>query len=380
MKPILQLDNEYIEFLREIKLKVRKVQNKAAVRVNSELISMYWSLGKSIVLNQSKSNWGDGLISQLSKDLSAEFPEMKGFSETNLKYIRIWYKFYDVSKFNPQLVDNLVNFLKHTKTNEFSPQLVDVMKEHINTVEITQLIDDFLPKLLSMIPWGQNREIITKCKDIDSAIFYIFKTIENSWSRNVLVHQIESNLFERQGKSINNFDLTLPKPKSDLAKEMLKNPYSFEFLNIAEEIKEKELQKSLLDNITNFLLELVYSFAFIGKEKLLSIDGNDYYVDLLFYHTKLHCFFIVELKVDNFKPEYAGKLNFYLNVFNDMVKSEQDNPTIGLLLCKKANKLVAEYSLKNINNPIGISQYSLVNELPQTIKNELPSVEEIQIL
>jgi predicted nuclease of restriction endonuclease-like (RecB) superfamily len=231
-----------------------------------------------------------------------------------------------------------------------------------------------------MIPWGQNREIITKCKDIDSAIFYVLKTIENNWSRSVLVHQIELNLFDRQGKSINNFDLTLPKPNSDLAKELLKNPYSFEFLNIAEEIKEKELQISLLDNITNFLLELGYGFAFIGKEKLLSVDGNDFFVDLVFYHTKLHCFFIVELKVDSFKPEYAGKLNFYLNVFNDMVKSEEDNPTIGLLLCKKANKLVAKYSLKNINNPIGISQYSLVNELPLTIKNELPSIAEINKL
>lgn len=362
----MNVDKEYISLLKEIKQKVRNAQIKASVRVNSELILMYWELGESIVKKQSETSWGDGLIVQLSRDLMAEFPEMKGFSERNLKYIRQWFSFYSQDiQIGQQVVARIPDRFQE-KYNPLIRQQV-VAQNHIGIIGS-----------LSLVPWGHHIQIITKCKDIDSALFYIFNTIENSWSRSVLVHQIELKLFERQGKSINNFEMTLPKPESDLANELLKNPYSFEFLNLSNESKEKDLQNALLDNITKFLMELGYGFAFLGKQKLLTVGSDDFYVDLVFYHTKLHCYFIVELKIDDFKPEYSGKLNFYLNAFNGEVKSQEDKPTIGLLLCKKANKLVAEYSLKNIKNPIGISEYNLVDELPDEVRNELPSIEEIE--
>lgn len=372
MKQILNVDKEYISLLKEIKQKVRNAQIKASVRVNSELILMYWELGESIVKKQSETSWGDRLIVQLSRDLMAEFPEMKGFSLSNLKFIRQWYSFY--SEISQQLVSQIDG---DKKVQQLVSQFKDGNDFQIRQQVVAQNKTGIIG-ILSLVPWGHHIQIITKCKDIDSALFYIFNTIENSWSRSFLVHQIELKLFERQGKSINNFEMTLPKPESDLANELLKNPYSFEFLNLNKEAKEKDLQNALLDNITKFLMELGYGFAFLGKQKLLTVGGDDFYVDLVFYHTKLHCYFIVELKIDDFKPEYSGKLNFYLNAFNGEVKSQEDKPTIGLLLCKKANKLVAEYSLKNIKNPIGISEYNLVDELPDEVRNELPSIEEIE--
>jgi predicted nuclease of restriction endonuclease-like (RecB) superfamily len=330
---------------------------------------MYWELGESLVKKQADTNWGDGLITQLSKDLCAEFPEMKGFSERNLLYLLRWYRFYIDNKFPQQAVAEL-----KSRTQERKP----IINKHKKVQQPVDELTNELKRILSLVPWGHHIQIISRCKDIDSALFYVFQTIENNWSRSVLVHQMELKLFDRQGKSINNFDLTLPKPDSDLANELLKNPYSFEFLNISKEAKEKDLQNALLDNITGFLMELGYGFAFLGKQKLLTVGGDDFYVDLVFYHTKLHCYFIVELKNDEFKPEYSGKLNFYVNAFNGEVKSEDDKPTIGLLLCKQSNKLVAEYSLKNINNPLGISEYRLMDELPEEIRKELPSIEEIE--
>lgn len=366
MKDVLKANSEYNLLLSDLKQKIINAQIKASVRVNSELILMYWELGESIVRKQSQTTWGDGLIVQLSKDLMAEFPDMKGFSERNLKYIRQWFKFYNQDiKIGQQVVAQIPKELQQKFDTKIRQQVVAQNK--LGFIDI-----------LSLVPWGHHIQIISTCQDLDSALFYILNTIENSWSRSVLVHQIESKLFERQGKSINNFEITLPKPESELANELLKNPYSFEFLNLTKEIKENDLQNALLDNITKFLLELGYGFAFVGKQKLLTIGGSDFYVDLVFYHTKLHCYFIVELKIDEFKPEYSGKLNFYLNAFNGEIKSSKDSPTIGLLLCRKANKLIAEYSLKKINNPIGISEYILNDELPEELLKELPSIEEIE--
>lgn len=366
MKDVLKANSEYNSLLSDLKQKIINAQIKASVRVNSELILMYWEIGESIVRKQSQTTWGDGLIVQLSKDLMAEFPHTKGFSERNLKYIRQWFKFYNQNiKIGQQVVAQIPKELQQKFDTKIRQQVVALNK--LGFIDI-----------LSLVPWGHHIQIISTCQDLDSALFYILNTIENSWSRSVLVHQIESKLFERQGKSINNFEITLPKPESDLANELLKNPYSFEFLNLTKESKENVLQNTLLDNITKFLLELGYGFAFVGKQKLLTIGGSDFYVDLVFYHTKLHCYFIVELKIDEFKPEYSGKLNFYLNAFNGEIKSPKDSPTIGLLLCRKANKLIAEYSLKKINNPIGISEYILNDELPEELLKELPSIEEIE--
>ncbi len=409
-KARIQLDNDYSLLLKEIKWKVKTSQIKASIRVNSELLLMYWDLGKLIVNKQAETNWGDGFISQLSKDLSEEFPEMKGFSISNIKFIKQWYSYYsqtfeksqqavsqikkmmgtiDKTKFSPQIPDYI------TITLEKSQQLVSQFQETDKDLEnkelkaddendekSQQVVDQFenvLKSILSLVPWGHHIAIITKCENIHCALFYVLKTIENSWSRSVLVHQIESNLYERQGKSINNFELTLPQPDSDLAHEILKSPYFFEFLNISEKMKEKDLQNALLDNMTKFLMELGYGFAFLGKQKLLTVGDDDFYVDLVFYHTRLHCYFIVELKIDDFKPEYSGKLNFYLNTFNDQIKTVEDKSTIGLLLCKKANKMTAEYSLKNIDNPIGISEYYIPDDLPDGFRHLLPSAEAIEI-
>jgi len=385
MKDVLKANSEYNSLLSDLKQKIINAQIKACVRVNSELILMYWELGESIVRKQSQTTWGDGLIVQLSKDLMAEFPEMKGFSERNLFYIQKWYNFY----FSQQ--NELIKLITTSLRKEKLPQHVAELQLSVNQAvgndfeingELPQVVAEhfsiLIPKILSFIPWGHHREILTKCKNVEIALFYILKTIENNWSRNILLHQIDLNLYERQEKSINNFEITLPKPESELANELLKNPYSFEFLNLSKEAKENDLQNALLDNITKFLLELGYGFAFVGKQKLITIGGSDFYVDLVFYHTKLHCYFIVELKIDEFKPEYSGKLNFYLNAFNGEIKSPKDSPTIGLLLCRKANKLIAEYSLKKINNPIGISEYILNDELPEELFKELPSIEEIE--
>ncbi|MFH1052178.1 MAG: PDDEXK nuclease domain-containing protein [bacterium] len=379
MKTKLRIDKSYVLLLQDIKQKVKNAQIKASVRVNSELILMYWELGEAIAKKQTESNWGDGLITQLSKDLIAEFPYMKGFSTSNLKFIKQWYCFYSQGDIiSQQLVSQLPLLISNIDNSRIRQQVVAQLPENSKSQQPVSQIQYELMGLLSQVPWGHHIQIITKCKDIDSALFYVLKTIENSWSRSVLVHQMELNLYKRQGKSINNFEITLPKADSDMAIELLKSSYSLEFLKLSEEAKEKDLQNALLDNMTAFLMELGYGFAFLGKQKLLSVGGDDFYVDLVFYHTKLHCYFIVELKIDNFKPEYAGKLNFYLNAFNAQIKSSDDNPTIGLLLCKKANKLVAEYSLKNMINPMGISEYRLMEELPKDMRKALPSIEEIE--
>ena len=264
---------------------------------------------------------------------------MKGFSVTNLKYMKNWFLFWRIS---PQVVDDL------------------------NNATIFQ------------IPWGHNREIITKIKNSTEAQFYVNKTIENNWSRNVLIHQIGSQLYERHGRAITNFESRLPAVHSDLAKEVLKDPYNFDFLTINEKYNEKELEKELINDITDFLLELGAGFSYIGKQYKLTVDKEDFYIDLLFYHIKLHCFVVIELKAVKFKPEFAGKLNFYVSAVDDILKSDLDNPTIGILICKEKSKTIVEYALKDVNKPIGVSEYELTRHLPEKYKNALPTIEEIE--
>ena len=240
-----------------------------------------------------------------------------------------------------------------------------------------QLVDDLDNTPIFKIPWGHNREIITKTKTVDEALFYVYKTIENNWSRNVLLNQIESGLYERQGKAINNFDISLPEPQSDLAKEILKDPYNFDFLTLKEIYNEKQLEDALIENITNFLLELGTGFSYVGRQYKLVIDDEEFYIDLLFYHIRLHSYVVIELKTGKFKPEYAGKLNFYVSAVDDMLKTEQDNPTIGILICKERNKTIVEYALRDISKPIGVSQYVLTKSLPEHYKNLLPSIDQL---
>lgn len=331
-------NTDYQQWLADLKQGFRQRQIKAAVAVNRELLEFYWLLGESIVERQQHSQWGDGFLTQLSADLMSEFPDVKGFSYRNLKYIRQWYGFYtDVPAIGQQAVAQLVQ-----------------------------------------IPWGHNLLIITKSQSQQEALFYVQQTRLHGWSRSVLTHHIESRLYRREGKVISNFDQTLPPLQSDLAQQSLKDPYVFDFLTLTEGYNERELEKELVQHITQFLLELGAGFAYVGKQVPISVSEKDFYLDLLFYHTRLHCYVVIELKATEFKPEYAGKLNFYINAVDGQLKSEADNPTIGLLLCRTKDKLVAEYSLKGIETPMGVSEYQLTQALPDNLKSSLPSIEEIE--
>ncbi len=331
-------NKDYKEFIENLKSRIRSSQIKAALSVNQEMLKLYWYIGSEIIKKQRTANWGDGILQQISKDIQKEFPDVKGFSVTNLKYMKLWVKFYSN---RPQLVDDLDN--------------TPIFK----------------------IPWGHNREIITKTRSVEEALFYVYKTIENNWSRNVLLNQIESGLYERQGKAINNFDISLPEPQSDLAKEILKDPYNFDFLTIKETYNEKQLEDALIENITNFLLELGTGFSYVGRQYKLVIDDEEFYIDLLFYHIRLHSYVVIELKTGKFKPEYAGKLNFYVSAVDDILKTEQDNPMIGILICKERNKTIVEYALRDISKPIGVSQYVLTKSLPEHYRNLLPSIDQL---
>ena len=349
---------EYREWLNEIKARIKVSQIKAALSVNSELLNLYWELGKEINEKQTALGWGNSVIKQLSKDLTSEF-DNKGFSSRNLFYIQKWYLFYSEPKV-PQLVALLPNQQQIQKLLPKEPDKI------------------FIQQLVEQIPWGHNREIITKCKNVEEAIFYVIETIQNNWSRSILIHQIESKLYERQGKALNNFELTLLKPQSDLARETLKNPYNFDFLTLGKEAEEKDLEDALVQHITKFLIELGAGFAYVGRQYHLEIGGDDFYIDLLFYHLKLRSYVVIELKAVPFKPEFAGKLNFYLSAVDDLLKTEQDKPTIGILLCKGKNKIVAEYALRDINKPMGISEYKITEAIPENLKGSLPSIEDLE--
>jgi len=330
------LPETYKSLFKEIKEKVRTSQLKAAVAVNQEMIKLYWEIGNRVLEKQKNEGWGAKTIEKLAKDLKNSFPDMKGFSKTNLKY--------------------MVQFAKEYPNLEISQQAV------------------------GQIPWGHNMALLQKLDNQEERLWYAQKTIEHSWSRNILVTWIENNLFHRQGKAINNFKQTLPSPQSDLAKQTLKDPYCFDFLTLREGYEEKELEDGLLEHIQKFLLELGAGFAFVGRQYHLEVGDSDFYIDLLFYHTKLRCYCVIELKSTGFKPEYAGKMNFYLSAVDDLVRHPEDKPTIGMILCKVDNRFVVEYALRNINKPIGVSGYEveILESLPEDLKGSLPTIEQIE--
>ena len=341
MKDIINI-TDYKDWLQNLKRKIQQSQIKAAIQVNSELLRLYWQIGKDIVEKQTQAKWGDGFLQTLSADLCKEFPTMKGFSYRNLKSIRQWYLFYN--------------------------QLDIIRKQVVSQLEVS----------LFSIPWGHHIMIMQRCKDTQEALFYVYKTIENHWSRSVLEHQIALNLYARQGKAITNFQLQLPPAMSDLAQELTKDPYVFDFLSITENYTEKELQQYLEDNMTKFLLELGKGFCFYGKQVHINVGGDDFYIDLLFYNAHLHCYVVVELKTTKFKPEHIGQLKFYVTAVNKQLRTEGDTPTIGLLICKDKNNVIAEYTLEDIHSPIGVSSYKLFDELSKDYQSSLPSIEEIE--
>jgi predicted nuclease of restriction endonuclease-like (RecB) superfamily len=347
-------DNAYIGWLAELKAKLRSVQSKAVLAANSVLIEFYWELGKTIT--EKETGYGTGFLEQVSKDLKAEFPEMKGLSYRNLAFCRQFYQFYAPFSNLQQPV------------SDFDTPISTRLKP----------IDQFIHQPVAQIPWGHNILIFTKCRSNEEARFYISETIENGWSREMLALQLKSQLYERQGKAITNFKNTLPEPLSDLAQQTLKDPYVFDFLTLSKPFHEKDIEKQLVAHITKFLLELGKGFAFIGQQYHLVVGETDYYIDLLFYHTKLKCYVVIELKNTKFIPEYAGKLNFYLSAVDSLVKQDDDKPTIGILLCRDKNNIETEFALRDINKPMGVSEFQLTEVLPDNLKSSLPSIEEIE--
>lgn len=326
--------SEYNTLLNDLKNRVTSSRYKAAVSVNKELILLYHHIGCEILNAQSNKGWGAKVIDQLSKDLRSEFPEMKGFSSQNLKYMR--------------------KFAEEYKIDEISQQRVD------------------------QIPWGHLVTLLYDVKDKQERCFYISETVENGWSRNILSMQVETNLFKRQGNAISNFNEKLATPHSDLAHATLKNPYLFDFLSLGKNAFEREVEKGLVAHIEKFLLELGEGFAFLGRQYHLQVEDQDFYIDLLFYNIKLRSFVVVELKSGKFKPEYAGKMNFYLSAVDDLLRHPSDNPSIGLILCRSKVGVLAEYTLRDMTKPIGLAEYRLDEQLPENIKTALPSIEELE--
>lgn len=333
-------DTNYKNWLVELKSTIQRSQIKAAVAVNSELIKLYWELGKQIVEKQENAKWGSGFLGQLSKDLLTEFPEMKGFSSKNLRNCRQFYLFYSDVLIWKQVVSKL---------------------EHS----------------LFSIPWGHHILIMQKNKSQTDALFYINQTIENNWSRAVLEYQIETQLHKRQANAVTNFATTLPQPDSDLAIQLLKDPYNFEFLALEKSAKEKDLERELTNNITQFLLELGKGFAYLGKQYTLKIGTKEYRTDLLFYHIQLRRYIVIELKLQEFQPEFIGKLNFYISAINSLLKTPNDNDTIGILLCKTKDNFEVEFALKDVNKPIGVSEFTY-KELSEELQKALPNPEELR--
>ena len=353
-------DNEFKVWVSQLKKDIRSTQVKASIHVNSEMLRLYWRLGTEICEKQKNVKWGDGWLEELSRALMAEFSNMKGFSYRNLKYIRQWYLFYNEQvAFVQQVVAQNV---LHSSNLAFGQQPVAQISEDV----------------FFSVPWGHHLYILTKCKDIKKALFYLNRTVEYGWSRSVLLNFLDTNLYESEGNSINNFSKLLPIPQSDLANQIIKDPYNFQFLTLENEYREKELEDALTDNITKFLLELGVGFAYVGRQIPLIVGDETIYPDLLFYHLELRCYVVIELKVSKFKSEHLGQLGLYVSAVNHIKKKDIDNPTIGLLICKTKNNVMAQYALESTNQPIGISEYQLSKLIPKEIKSQLPTVEEIE--
>jgi predicted nuclease of restriction endonuclease-like (RecB) superfamily len=326
---------EFTAWINSLKKKVHSARQKIAFSVNSQLLELYWEIGKEVNAKINNSNWGTHIIEKISSELTSEFPDIKGFSRRNIYAIRQWYLFYS-QKY------------------------------------------EFVPQSVAQIPWGHNRLIISKIKDLQIAEFYAEQCLKNAWDRDTLEIQIKSTLHHRIGSSSNNFQNTLPDNQSKLANETLKDPYNFDFLGLHEDALEKVVEDELAKHITKFLLELGKGFAFVSRQYKIEISETDYFIDMLFYHLELRSYVVIELKSGKFKPEYAGKLNFYLSAVDSQLKKEVDNPTIGILLCKSKDKIEAEYALRDINKPMGISEYKLTEAIPENLKYKLPTIEELE--
>ncbi|WP_439239149.1 PDDEXK nuclease domain-containing protein [Lonepinella sp. BR2919] len=328
------LPSDYTQWLSQIKQQVSHARQRAVLAVNTELVCLYWQIGQEILQRQAQQGWGSKVIDRLGRDLREAFPDMKGFSLRNLKYMRA-----------------------------FAETWTDF---------------EFVQQAVARLPWGHNVLIINKLKSVDERLFYVQKALSENWSRTTLEVQVKNKLYARQGKAVTNFNQRLPDTYANLAQESLKDPYLFDFLGLGEDAQERDIEDALVRHVTRFLLELGSGFAYIGRQYRLEVNGDEFFIDLLFYHTRLKSYVVVELKATAFKPEHAGQLNFYLAAVDAQIKADDDNPTIGLLLCRTQNRLVAEYALSGIDKPIGVAEYALVRNLPEDLQSSLPTVGQLE--
>ncbi len=374
------LPSSYAPLLADLKARVRTAQVKAVLSVNRELILLYWHIGREILRAQQAQGWGAKVVERLAKDLRAEFPEMGGFSRANMLFMRSFYAAWKPIEIVQQPFTQLADPILSQPVPKLRPGNVQ-QPVATKVLQPVRQLEQGPPEPLALLPWSTNLILLHKLKDPATRLWYARKTLEHGWSRAVLTVQIESRLHERSGKAITNFERTLPPAQSDLAREALKDPYVFDFLSLSEEAQERDLERKLVEHIQQFLLELGAGFAFVGRQVRLEVGGEDFSLDLLFYHLRLRCFVVVDLKMKPFEPEFAGKMNFYLSAVDDQRRHPDDAPTIGLLLCKDSqNRLKIEYALRDVKKPIGVAEWQtrLVESLPKKLRGSLPTVAELE--
>lgn len=374
-------DKEYAEWISSLHSRYRQSQIKAAVRVNSEKLLFYWTLGRDIVELHAESKWGEDFYRSMSRDLKSLLPEASCFSDTNLRYMKRFYMMYkDYCTILPQFGAEWQELpqMSYKEENIMLPQVGNNVVSHPEG-QFARQVSEQIEHDLFLVPWGHHKLLIDKFRNTpEKALFFMRKTVEHGWSRALLLNFVDTDLYERQGKAVTNFKSTLPSPVSDLAKELLKDPYNFDFLEKAESFREKELKEALINNITKFLIELGSGFAYMGREYRLQVNTREQFMDLLFYNTRLHSYLVIEVKITEFEPSYLGQLSAYISFTNHILKTEHDNPTIGLLICKNKDNIFAQYALDGYNQPIGISEFEGINILPDDFKSSLPTVKEIE--
>jgi predicted nuclease of restriction endonuclease-like (RecB) superfamily len=365
----LSLPSGFPNLLKDVKARIQEAQTRAILSANAELVRLYWDIGRMIDARQQREGWGAAVIPRLARELQNELPEEKGFSERNIKRMLAFFRTYP----------NPANFLSPVVAKSLPAPIVPQPAAHLeSSPKMPRLAAQLPDSLLWSIPWFHHIILMEKMKDPTVRLWYMQQTLANGWSRHILQAMIQSESHRRQGRAVTNFDRHLPVPQSDLVQQMLKDPYIFDFLTLREPFHERELETNLLHQLQRFLLELGQGFAFVGRQLHLEVGESDFYVDLLFYHLKLRCYVVIDLKKGAFKPEYTGKMNFYLSIVDDRLRHPADAPSIGMILCQNKNQIVAEYALRGANKPIGISEYDLTRALPVSLQSALPSVEEIE--
>jgi len=371
----IQLDSAYVKWICDVKQRFRNTQIKAAVKVNSEQLLFNWQMGRDLVVRKAEDTWGAGIVEQVSLDLQNEFPLTKGFSARNLWSMKKWYSFYSGSSETEYLLQNLTEQLDlgSIKLNQIGAEI----EETTNDEKLHQLGAEMrFPTVFGFVPWRHHVEIVNKCKTVEEALFYIRKTVENGLSRSALIDILKADLYHTVGTAVTNFSEKLPTIQGKLAQQIIKDTYDLSFVSLPQGYDENALEDALEKNITQFLLELGTGFAFVGRQKEIVVSGKTRKIDMLFYHIHLKCYVVIELKAASFEPEFAGKLNFYVNAVNELIRTPNENPTIGLLICKDKDQTEVQWAFQGIQTPMGVASYDKIKL--QEIQAQLPTAEQIQ--